>query len=169
MYFMSRRYVKSRLMFGLECRVGAKSDPLFLWDSQLPTVLWQYCVPLHCAIERRWNWRSLLSAGLRHCSYSAYVVCLWQSWTACLRTESFIQPFGLQELRIFLGPIFSLGCDKKNSVYSNNPHKIDDLKMVITEYIRNVDRDVLNTVFEKTVRCVSKCLETGGGHFEYYL
>ena len=46
---------------------------------------------------------------------------------------------------------------------------IDELKMAITEYIRNVDRAILNTVFENTVRCVNKCLETGGGHFEYYL
>jgi hypothetical protein len=57
----------------------------------------------------------------------------------------------------------------KNSVCWNNPHSTDDLKMAITEYIRNVDRAVLNTVFENTVRCVNKCLETGGGHFEYYL
>jgi len=45
-----------------------------------------------------------------------------------------------------------------------NPHTIDDLKMAITEYIRNVDRAVLNTVFGNTVRRVNKCLETGGGH-----
>jgi hypothetical protein len=31
------------------------------------------------------------------------------------------------------------------------------------EYIRNVDRAILNTVFENTVRRVNKCLETGGG------
>ena len=36
-------------------------------------------------------------------------------------------------------------------------------------YIWNVDRAVLNTVFENTVRRVNKCLETGGGHFEHYL
>jgi hypothetical protein len=30
--------------------------------------------------------------------------------------------------------------------------------MAITEYIRNVDRAVLNTVFENTVRRVIKCL-----------
>ena len=46
---------------------------------------------------------------------------------------------------------------------------IDDFKMAITEYIRNVDRAILNTVFENTVRRVNKRLETGGGHFEYYL
>ena len=50
-----------------------------------------------------------------------------------------------------------------------NPHTTDELKMVITEYIRNVDRAILNTVFENTVRRVNKCLETGGGHFEHYL
>jgi hypothetical protein len=43
------------------------------------------------------------------------------------------------------------------------------MKMTITEYIRNVDRAMLNTVFENTVRLVNKCLETGGGHFKHYL
>jgi hypothetical protein len=46
---------------------------------------------------------------------------------------------------------------------------MDDLKIPITEYIRNVDRDILNTVFENTVRRVNKCLETDGGNFEHYL
>ena len=41
--------------------------------------------------------------------------------------------------------------------------KTDDLNMAITEYIRNVDRAMLNTVFENTVRLVNKCMETGGG------
>ena len=49
-----------------------------------------------------------------------------------------------------------------DSVYSNNPHIVDDLMMAITEYIRNVDRAVPNTVFENTVRPVNKCLGTGG-------
>jgi hypothetical protein len=57
----------------------------------------------------------------------------------------------------------------KNSVYSNNLHTIDDLKMAITEYIRNTDRAILNTVFENTLRRVNNFLETGGGNFERYL
>jgi hypothetical protein len=48
-------------------------------------------------------------------------------------------------------------------------HTIDELKMAITQYIRNVDRAVLNTVFDNTVLRVNKCVETGGGHFEHYL
>ena len=48
-------------------------------------------------------------------------------------------------------------------------YTIDELKMAITEYSRNVDRAILNTVFENTVRRVNKCLETGGGHFEHDL
>ena len=47
-------------------------------------------------------------------------------------------------------------------------YTIDELKMAITKYIRNVDGAILNTVFENTVRRVNKCLETGGGHFEHY-
>jgi hypothetical protein len=57
----------------------------------------------------------------------------------------------------------------KNSVYLNNLHTIDDLNMAITECVRNVDRAILITVLENTVRPVNKCLETGGGHFEHYL
>jgi hypothetical protein len=53
-------------------------------------------------------------------------------------------------------------------VYSKNPHTIDDLKMAIIEYIRNVDRAILNTVFENTVGRVNKCLETSGRNFEHY-
>jgi len=34
--------------------------------------------------------------------------------------------------------------------------------MAITVYIRNMDRAILNTVFENTVRRVNKCLETSG-------
>jgi hypothetical protein len=41
-------------------------------------------------------------------------------------------------------------------------------EMVIAEYIRNVDRDILNTVFENTVRRV-KCLETSGEDFGHYM
>ena len=32
-----------------------------------------------------------------------------------------------------------------------------------------MDRAILNTVFENTVRRVNKWLEIGGGHFEHYL
>jgi hypothetical protein len=34
--------------------------------------------------------------------------------------------------------------------------------MAITEYIRNMDRAMLNTVFENTVRRANECLQTGG-------
>jgi hypothetical protein len=41
--------------------------------------------------------------------------------------------------------------------------------MAVTEYIRNADRAVLNTVFKNTIRRVNKCLVTGGGQFEHCL
>ena len=60
--------------------------------------------------------------------------------------------------------------DQKVSVHLTiTVHTFDELKMTITEYIRNVDRAILNTVFENTVGCVNKCLESGGGYFEHYL
>ena len=41
-------------------------------------------------------------------------------------------------------------------MYSSSPQTIDDLKMTVTKYIRNMDRAILNTVFENTVRRVDK-------------
>jgi hypothetical protein len=57
----------------------------------------------------------------------------------------------------------------KHQVYSNHPNTIDNMKMAITEYIRNVDHAILNTFFKNTVQRVNKCLETGGGNFEHYM
>jgi len=56
----------------------------------------------------------------------------------------------------------------KKSLHLTITIQNDDLKMAITEYIRNVDRATQNTVFENTVRRVNKRLETGGGYFEHY-
>jgi hypothetical protein len=53
-------------------------------------------------------------------------------------------------LRIIFRSAYIQG-DQKVSVHLTitvqKPRAIDDLKMAITEYIRNVDRAVLNTVF----------------------
>jgi hypothetical protein len=70
--------------------------------------------------------------------------------------------------RIYLAQWYIQG-DRKVSVHLTiavkiSPHRTDDLKMAIAEYIRNVDRAILYTVFENTVRRVNKCQETGGGH-----
>jgi hypothetical protein len=46
--------------------------------------------------------------------------------------------------------------DQKVSVHLMISNK--QKKMAITEYIRNVDRAILNMVFENTVRRVNKCL-----------
>jgi hypothetical protein len=76
----------------------------------------------------------------------------------------------LQLNKLFKNNTLYIQGDQKVSVHlTNNPHTTDDLKMAITEYIRNVDRAILSIVFENTVRRVNKCLETGGGHFEQYL
>jgi hypothetical protein len=48
-------------------------------------------------------------------------------------------------------PHFFLWDVMKNSVYSNNPHTIHDLKMALTIYIQNVNHAILNMVFKNTV------------------
>jgi hypothetical protein len=75
----------------------------------------------------------------------------------------------MQLLRKYTYTGWSKSLCAHGSVYSNNPHTIDDMKMAITEHILNVDRATLNTVLENTFRRVNKCMETGEGHFEHYL
>jgi len=48
------------------------------------------------------------------------------------------------------------------SVFEQSPHN-----WWFEEYIRNVDRVILNTVFEKAVRRLNKYLETGGGEHTF--
>jgi hypothetical protein len=59
--------------------------------------------------------------------------------------NQYYSPFFFNVLNMYR-VIKSLCAIKKNSVYLNNPHTIDDLKLAITEYIRKVDRVVMNTV-----------------------
>jgi hypothetical protein len=89
-----------------------------------------------------------------------------QSWGQHLNQEHSVHKAGgTTSVQQYTGWSKSLCApdDYSTFLYSNNPHTIDDLKLAITEYIRNVDRAILNTVFENTVRRVNKCLETGGG------
>jgi len=73
-------------------------------------------------------------------------------------------------MRLFIPCILHIQSDQKVSVQLTiTVQKTVDFKMAITEYIRNVDRAILNRVFENTVLRVNKCLETGVGRFEHYL
>jgi hypothetical protein len=67
----------------------------------------------------------------------------WDCSTLPLQLISIIVTQGVKKVSVYL---------MITGYYSNNPHTIDDLKMAITEYIRNADRAILNTVFENTVR-----------------
>jgi hypothetical protein len=60
-------------------------------------------------------------------------------------TNQYYSPFFFNVLSIHR-VIKSLCAIKKTSVYLNSPHTTDDLKMAVTEYIRNVDHAILNTV-----------------------
>jgi hypothetical protein len=77
--------------------------------------------------------------------------------------------FDLSVVQILVLYLIIQGVQKVSVYLTITVYKIDDLKTAITEYTRNVDRSILNTVFENTVRRVNKCMETGGGHFAHYL
>jgi hypothetical protein len=82
------------------------------------------------------------------------MVLTYHYYTQHTHTHIYIYIQGDQKVSVHL--IFFLWGAIKNSVYSNNPDRNDDLKMAITEYIRTVGRAILNTVFENTVRPVNK-------------
>ena len=63
------------------------------------------CIPSLCNWEKMKLTRPTFS---RTALRLVQCICLWRSWTTCLRTELFLKPFGLQDLRIFLRPIFFL-------------------------------------------------------------
>ena len=66
--------------------------------------------------------------------------------------------------------VFMVQGDQKSLCTRQLQYK-KDAKIQYFKQFRSPTMDcaVLNTVFEDTVRHVSKCLETGGGHFEHYL
>jgi len=136
----------------------------WLWyiDSEILTViywLWYIDCDILTVIYWLWYmvrvaWRSEMKLKLKLIHNNATLGLDWvKNWKVCMY--------------IYTG--WSKSICASHSLYSSNPHIIDDLKMAITEYMRNVDRVILNTVFENTVRRVNKCLEIGGGHFEHYL
>ena len=121
--------------------------------------------------------------GVRNCCYSIKIFGSARLVNHDKTFSTFLRPYVINVLThnwIFQNPqvlcFFNLILntaqgDQKVSVHLTiTVHTTDELKMAITEYIRNVDRAILNRVFENTVRRVNKCLETGGGgHFEHYL
>ena len=116
------RSMMGRLVFGLQCHVGAYKDTFFPRTLSTPNGT----VTLLCVPSLR-SWKKIKLTKPIFSSMALRLTqrtCLWHSWTTCLRTESFLKPFGLQDLRIFLRPIFSLGCDGKLSALEQSPHKL---------------------------------------------
>ena len=80
-------------------------------------------VTLLC-IPSLWNWKNM---QLTKPTFSRMAlrliqrVCLWHSWTMCLWTESFLKPFGLQDLRTFLCPNFFSGVRWKTQCSRKSP------------------------------------------------
>lgn len=104
-------------LFGLECHIGAWTDPFFTYNCQLTMVVWQYSV--YCVIDKRWNCQALRFVWL----------------TPCLRIKLFKKVFELYELWSLLGR-----GQEKNSVVVQSTYNFEDI------FIWNVDRVILKTV-----------------------
>ena len=127
-------------MFGLECHVGEKSgqffSPRLSTTNGTVTTLCPFIVQLQEAeIDKAYFQQDGATAHMSmaplHDVFADRIISktIWPPRSPDLSPSNF----------------FLWGA-MKNSFYSNNPHTTDDLKMAITEYIRNVDRAILNTV-----------------------
>ena len=154
-------------MFGLECCAGAESDPFFFSETlnsqqYCDNIVYPFIAQLkEDEIDKAYFQQDGATAHTAHMSTA-----LLDDVFADKNISKTIWPPRSPDLS---PPNFLIWGAMKNSVYSNNPHTIHDLKMANTEHIQNVERAILNTVFKNTVRLVNKCLETGRGHSEHYL
>ena len=57
----------------------------------------------------------------------------------------------------------------KQKVYANNPHNLDQLKENITNAIRRITREELQTVSANAVNCAQKCIDVNREHFQHLL
>lgn len=57
----------------------------------------------------------------------------------------------------------------KDHVYRNNPQSREELKNNIRDFIGNIPRDTLQSVFQNIFKRYQLCLQTGGLHFEHLL
>jgi hypothetical protein len=81
-------------------------------------------VSMHLIITVKKTHKNILNSFSRMALRLIQRICLWHSWMTCLRTESFLQPFGLQDLWIFLHLIFYLGCDTKTQCIQTIPTQL---------------------------------------------
>jgi len=57
----------------------------------------------------------------------------------------------------------------KDNVYRSNPRDLKQLKMNITRAIEEVNEGTLRKVARNMVKCVNKCIEINGHHFQHLL
>jgi len=66
-------------------------------------------------------------------------------------------------------PDFFLWSYLKDTVYWSNPQDLKQLKMNITHAIEEVNERTLRKVARNMVKCVDKCIEMNGHHFQHLL
>ena len=130
-------------MFGLECHVGEKSGQFF--SPRLSTT--NGTVTILCPFIAQLQEDEINKAYFQQDGATAHTAHMSMALLDNVFEDRIISKTIWPPRSPDLSPShFFLWGAMKNSVYSNNPHTTDDLRMAITEYIRNVDRAILNTV-----------------------
>jgi hypothetical protein len=99
--------MKGRMVFGLECRVGAHSGPFF--SSKILNSQW-HCdntvYPFNAQLKEDETDKACFQQDGTTAHTAHMSIALLDDM---LRTKSFLQPFGLHDIRIFLRQIFFSG------------------------------------------------------------
>jgi hypothetical protein len=66
-------------------------------------------------------------------------------------------------------PDFYLLGAAKSAVYRDRPRTLNELKTVITAYIRNISHADLQKVFANEIKRVQACIDARGHHFQQIL
>jgi hypothetical protein len=56
-----------------------------------------------------------------------------------------------------------------SAVSRNNPRTLNELKTIITAYIRNISQSDLQKVFANEIKRIQACVDTRGHHFQRIL
>jgi len=102
----------------------------FLGDCQLPPVLWHYCVPFIAQLKKE----EFDKANYQQTGATAYTAHMSMSLLDDMFADRIISKtiWPPRSPDLSLPYFFFLWVAMNNSVYSNNPHTIDELKTAIT-------------------------------------
>jgi hypothetical protein len=81
---------------------------------------------------------------------------------------SSLETYGSLARRILLHQMFTCG-EQQIAVYHDLPLTLNELKTVVTVFIRNISQADLQKVFANKIEQIHDCIDSRGRHFQHLL